>query len=258
MIGALYTGKVRHHRYNPFLHAFSYRLFMVFLNVDEIDQVFKKSLFWNTNGKAIVEFRRSDYLFDQAVPVSEEVKDIVEKETGKRPEGSIYMLTHLRYFGYNFNPVTFYYCYDKDSINVETIVAQVTNTPWKERFCYVLDSKKEKDNNQKHHFELDKIFHVSPFIDMNHRYKWSFTVPGKSLTVHMENHTRGKKYFDATLTLKRKPLTKSNLRKTVFAFPFMTLKVVAAIYWQALKLKLKGAPFFEHPQYRTTKVTGEN
>ncbi|MFC1556921.1 DUF1365 domain-containing protein [candidate division KSB1 bacterium] len=251
MSGALYSGKVRHRRYDPFTHTFTYGLFMVYLNVDEIERMFENSLFWNTNGKAILEFRRSDYLFDPSVPIGEEIRKIVEKKTGNRPSGPIYMLTHLRYFGYIFNPVTFYYCYDHENEAVETIVAEITNTPWKERFCYVLSSKNDTGSHRKHHFELDKIFHVSPFIDMKHRYNWHFSDPDRTLTVHMENHKSGEKYFDATLTLQRKPLTKSDLRKMVAAYPFMTMKVAAAIYWQALKLWLKGAPFFSHPKYRT-------
>ena len=160
------------------------------------------------------------------------------------------MLTHLRYFGYIFNPVTFYYCYDKEGKSVETIVAEITNTPWKERHCYVLCSSSNPKNLNKHRFELDKEFHISPFIDMDHRYIWSFTNPNDSLSVHMENYSEAEKHFDATLTLRQKPLTKSTLMKAIMTYPFMTIKVITTIHWQALKLWLKDAPFFEHPQYR--------
>lgn len=258
MNGALYSGRVRHRRYNPFPHSFTYGLFMVYLNIDEIDQIFNNSFFWNTKGKALVEFRRSDYLFDPSIPIGDEIRNIVENYTGTRPEGKIYMLTHLRYFGYVFNPVTFYYCYNQDNDIVETIVAEITNTPWKERYCYVLNSKSDSDTQQNHHFKFDKKFHVSPFIDMDHQYDWRFTDPGRSITVHMENHTKGKKYFDATLTMRRKPLTKSTLRNAVFMYPFMTMKITAAIYWQAIKLRLKGATFFPHPKYREENMQGEN
>lgn len=249
MNSAIYTGKVRHTRYEPFLHSFTYRLFMAWLNVDEIENLFKNSFFWNTNGRALIEFRRSDYLFDENISIGDEIRNIVEKETGKRPEGAIYMLTHLRYFGHNFNPVTFYYCFDSNGGTVNTIVAQVTNTPWNERFCYVLDTN--ENQGEKLSFEKQKQFHVSPFIDMDHTYKWMFTEPGDELTVHMENYKNSSRYFAATLSLKRKPMTKGKLRNTVIAFPFMTVKVVAAIYWQALKLKLKGAKYYPHPNYST-------
>ena len=248
MSGAIYSGRVKHRRYDPFPHSFTYGLFMVYLNVDEIEQVLDNSLLWNTNGKAIVEFRRSDYLFDPSISIGEEMRNIVEKNTGTRPSGTIYMLTHPRYFGYIFNPVTLYYCYNQDHERIETIVAEITNTPWKEKYCYVLSTKGDTDSHGKHHFILDKNLHISPFIDMNHQYNWRFTDPGKSLTVYMENHTKGEKYFDVTLTMKRQPLSKKTLRKAVIAYPVMTMKVTAAIYWQAFKLWLKGAPFYSHPK----------
>ena len=182
---------------------------------------------------------------------------MVEQRTGQRPNGPIRLLTHLRYFGYAFNPVSFYFCYDQADTQVKTIVAEVTNTPWDERHCYVLDESQNQAHTHKKRYTFDKTFHVSPFMDMDMQYQWHFVEPGKQLSIHMENMRREQKVFDATMTLERKPITGSRLAQVLIRYPFMTGKVIAAIYFQALRLWLKRCPFYPHPAKRTspTEVT---
>ncbi len=159
------------------------------------------------------------------------------------------MLAHLRYFGYCFNPVSFYYCYDTHGQKVETIIAEINNTPWGQEHLYVLpaaDSIHPSSQWRRHRFR--KGFHISPFMDMGIEYDWRFRVPGKGLNVHMINYEKGQRLFDASLLLKRRAITSSNLTRVLLHYPAMTIKVISLIYWQALKLTLKGAPFFTHPE----------
>ena len=155
------------------------------------------------------------------------------------------MLAHLRYFGYCFNPVTFYYCFNREDNKVDFILAEVTNTPWGEKHSYVLSASKNSKGKIKS--TMKKELHVSPFWDMDHLYDWSFSSPTEKLGVYMKNFKEGEKVFDATLNLKRLILSKKSLLFTIFKFPFMTVKVVFWIHLQAFFLWLRGATFFIHP-----------
>ncbi len=157
------------------------------------------------------------------------------------------MLTHLRYLGHCFNPVTFFYCFDSANQRVDTIVAEVHNTPWHERHCYVLTEDSNEAADPWKHYRFKKDFHVSPFMDMNLYYDWRFLQPGERIQVHMQNFENEKKLFDATLSLHRKSLTGQALAKVLVKYPAMTLQIVTKIYWQALKLRLKGSNFYSHP-----------
>ena len=234
MKSALYVGWVRHRRHAPRAHSFRYPLFMAYLDLAELGEVFKGRWLWSTRRAAVARFAREDHLGDPRVPLDEAVRELVEAKSGRRPRGPIRLLTHLRYFGYVFNPVSFYYCYDAAGKRVETIVAEVNNTPWGERCCYVLDDLAD---------ETEKAMHVSPFMPMDLRYAWRFAAPGTHLGVHMRLTRKDETVFDATLALRREPIANGVLLR----FPLMTAKVIAAIHWEALRLWLKRVPFHTHP-----------
>jgi hypothetical protein len=248
MNSCIYRGAIRHRRRSPVSHEFRYRLFMLYLDLDELPRVFAGRWLWSVRRPALAWFRRADYLGDPAVPLDRAVRDLVATRTGTRPSGPIRLLTHLRYFGYVQNPVSFYYCFDAAGIRVETIVAEITNTPWGERHAYVLPA--QPGDAQERRFRLAKTFHVSPFMPMDMAYDWRFSLPGRRLTVHMRNLARGEQVFDATLVLRREPLTGRALAAALARHPWMTATVVAGIYWQAFRLWLKGAPFHPHPAIR--------
>ncbi len=247
MHSALYTGRLRHRRYAPVPHAFEYRLCLAWLDLAELDQVFRRRWFWSTRRPAPVRFRRADYLGDPQQPLDEAVRERVRRETGLRPAGPIRVLTQLRSFGACFNPVTFYYCYGADGRCVDAIVAEITNTPWNERHAYVLPAASGTRRGTSIRFRLSKEFHVSPFMPMDVAYDWRFSEPGAGLAVHMENWRGGARTFDATLALRRREITGASLASALASQPFAAWQVLGRIYWQALRLAAKRVPFFAHP-----------
>ena len=250
MDSCIYEGLVRHSRRTPVTHRFEYRVFMMFLDLDELDEVFRKRWFWSTRRAALARFRRSNYLGLETEPLKVSVLDLVEKETGRRPGGPVRLLTNLSYFGYCFNPVSFYYCYDANGDGIQAIVAEVSNTPWGERDTYVLPESMNIGTGRTRRFQPTKKMHVSPFMPMDLSYDWTFARPGNRVSVYMANLKDGEKVFDASINMTRSEITGRSLARVLIAFPFMTGKVVAAIYWQALKLWVKRCPFYPHPRKR--------
>jgi DUF1365 family protein len=263
MESCIYNGWVRHRRHEPAGHQFRYELFMMYLDLGELPQVFDPYWLWSGRNPAPARFKRSDYhqTLDDSddghgeLSLDEAVRRTVTAQTGRRPDGPIRMLTHLRYFGYVFNPVTFYYCFDSNGSKVQTILAEITNTPWKERHAYVLPTSAATRDDNVMRFEFGKEFHVSPFWPMDMSYDWRFSAPGEELRIHMDNlqHKDGasRRVFDATLTLEREEISSASLARVLLTYPLMTAKVSGAIYWQALRLWFRRTPFYTHPKWTT-------
>jgi len=256
---AVYEGMVRHRRYTPHAHAFRYRMAQLYVDLDEIDRIFADRWLWSVDRRNLAEFRRSDYLkFPGAFPgastgksstrpLADVVRDCAARALGRRPEGPVRLLTHLRYAGHIFNPVSFYYCYAPGGEVLDCIVAEITNTPWRERHAYVLPVAGAGKCGKLRSWDFAKTFHVSPFMPMDRRYEWRFSDPGKFLRVHMRVLGGHSTEFDASLVLERRPLDASSLRRVLCRYPLMTLRVVGAIHWQALRLWAKGNPIHSHP-----------
>ena len=241
---AVYEGWVRHRRHTPVEHGFTYRHTMVLLDLDELPEVLDQHPLFSARRAAPACFRRKDHLGDAGRPLAECVRELVQQRTGARPDGPVRLLTTLRTLGHSFNPVSFFYCFGPDGEHVEAVVAQVTNTPWGESHAYVLRRQGETVMRD----TLEKVFHVSPFIGMDNRYDWRVTEPNGQLLVHIDEHDdHGGHVFDATLSLQRHELSRPRLTRMLVQFPAASLRVVFLIYWNALRLKLKGAPYHPHP-----------
>jgi DUF1365 family protein len=236
---AIYEGVVAHRRSEPREHAFSYRVAMMYLDLGELPELFDGHLLWSARRAALGWFRRSDYLGDPGVPLEEQVRRLVAERTGYRPVGPVRLLTNARTFGHCFNPVSFYYCFDPAGEEVEAVIAEVTNTPWGERHAYV-----SRELASRH----AKALHVSPFLELDYEYELALSSPGETLDVSIGAVRAGEREFRATLALKRKPLTSRSLTTMLLGGAPMSMKVSAAIYAQALRLKLKGIPVQPHPR----------
>jgi hypothetical protein len=246
MHSALYTGWLRHRRHGARPHAFRYRLDLLYLDLAEIDLVFGDG---RSRWLLPFRFRRADYLGDPTVPLDEAVRARVAEVTGQRPRGPIRLLTQPRCFGFVFNPVSFYYCFDDEAgTRLAAIVADVTNTPWGERHSYVLPVGPDVAHRRQQRFRCAKEFHVSPFLPMALEYDWRFQVPDERALVHIVDRDHGTAVFDATLTLEHRSLTAANMLGALLRAPIPAFKVMAGIYWQAARLVLKGVRFFPHPR----------
>jgi|HubBroStandDraft_2_1064218.scaffolds.fasta_scaffold00089_9 DUF1365 family protein len=250
-VSCLYEGSVRHRRYGSPSDEFRYPMFMAYLDLDELPQCFDGHRLWSARRAAPAWFRRADYLGDPRTPLTQAVRELVLARTGVEPNGPIRLLTHLRYFGHCFNPVSFYYCYDSAGEHVRAVVAHVTNTPWGERHAYVMPVARTADHGTVALIgaQFEKALHVSPLMGMDHIYDWRLTEPGPRLSVHIESHrTDGERVFDATLSLERRDLSGRELTRALARYPFLTLRILARIYGHALRLRLRGARYFPHPR----------
>ncbi len=247
---AIYEGTVRHRRFEPIEHEFRYRFFLMYLDLGELPAVLDPYPLWSARRPAPARFRREDFMGDPGRPLDECVRDAVEGETGSRPAGPVRLLAGLRYLGHCFNPVSFYYCFDSTGKQVEAVVADVQNIPWGERQAYVLARGRREGPVLSG--ELDKALHVSPLMGMDQTYAFRAGEPGERLSIQIESRPRagGGKSFDATLALRRRELSRARLAGLLARYPAMSLQVVAKIYAQSLRLKLKGARYFPHPEGR--------
>jgi DUF1365 family protein len=223
---------------------------MMYLDLEELGDIFMGRWLWSAERFNVASFNRAYHLGDSSVPLAQEVRSLVLDKTGRKMEGPVRMLTQLRYFGYNFNPVSFYYCFDNEGQRVETIIVEIHNTPWGELYCYVLGEDRNEGTGKEKKFLLSKEFHISPFMDMDVSYEWEFTEPSDSVHVLMTSYKKDKRIFDAELAMDRQEITSLALSRMLMKYPFMNMKIIGAIYWQAFRLKVKGAKFYIHPSKR--------
>jgi uncharacterized protein len=246
MNSCIYEGEVRHARYRPKENRFRTSVFFLYLDLAELETVFNGRWLWSTKSFNLAYLRRKDHFGDPSQSIDEAVRGLVQQRTGKRPAGPVRMMTHLRYLGHNFNPATFYYCYDAAGSRVETIIVEVHNTPWGEVHCYVVDERDNMGSQEQKRFRLKKDFTVSPFMPMDLEYEWTFTEPGSMVNVHMEDFDKEGKIFEAELSVERREITGRSLGLMLLKYPVVTLKVISGIYWQAFRLWIKGVPFYGH------------
>ena len=250
---AVYEGWLRHRRFEPVEHSFRYRLYMAYLDLDELPEVLDPYPLWSARRPAPARFRREDYMGDPRRPLAECVRDAVERAGGGRPRGPVRLLGNVRCLGHVFNPVCFYYCFDPAGERVEAVVADVTNIPWGESRPYVLLRGERQGPVLSE--RLEKRLHVSPLMGMDQTYSLRASEPGAGLVVQIESRAGaaaedgdGNRIFDATLSLRRRELSTRTLLGMLARHPAMSLQVVARIYAQTLRLRLKGARYHAHPE----------
>ena len=241
---ALYEGWVRHQRLGPAPHSFGYRVFMPLFDLDELPDLLDSIPLWSARRIAPAWFRSGDYLPGDDAPLIERARGVVAAELGNRPPGPVRVLANPRYLGVGFNPLSLYFLHRPDDARVDAVIAEVTNTPWGERVAYVLDGK----GSSRLTARFDKRLHVSPFQPMDQRYAISVTEPADRLAVAIRNEERGRTVFIATMTLRRRPLTRARMLRALFSYPPMTVATMARIYANALTLACRGAPYHRHPQ----------
>lgn len=253
MESALYVGQLRHRRFSPKFHAFEYPVFLSLLDVDEIPALMSRSRLSSYSRWNVLSYFEHDHFGDQTKNLRTRIEGDAKKHGVALPDGKIFLLTHLRYFGYVFNPVSFFYFYDGAG-KLRQMMAEVNNT-FGERHNYWLTAENECTSGAGRRYQSEKRMHVSPFMGMDLEYDWIFTEPGDRLVAHMNTVQSGRPFFDATLQLTRREWTAAEVRRVVAAYPFMTARVIGAIHWEALKLWLKRVPVFTHPKKLANDVT---
>lgn len=252
MRSCLYVGATRHRRYHPVRHEFRFPLFCVWIDLGELETVFHGRWLWSTRRAAPAWFRREDHFGPADQPLDEAARDLIESRLGFRPSGPVRALTHLRYWGYIFNPVSLFFLYEDDGETLQAVIAEVSNTPWGERHLYVHDARGERGETML--FTNAKEFHVSPFMQMDMTYRWLIRKPGEEFRIGIENWREGTRVFEANLQMKRRPITGLNLARTLLRFPCMTAMAIVGIYWQAARLWWKGAEYHKPPSQELNEV----
>jgi DUF1365 family protein len=245
MESSLYVGQLRHRRFRPARHEFTYSLFMAFLEIDRLPELMQVSPLAAYNRWNWASFHERDHFGEAGKPLRERLAQSARQNGLDLPAGKIFLLTHLRYLGYNFNPVSFFYCYDAGG-SLQCIMAEVNNT-FGEYENYWLDPGRELAAGGNKKYRFLKSFHVSPFMKLGQEYEWTFTPPSERLISQSTSYEGGRAIFDSTLKLERRDWSRAELHRALFRFPWMTMKVIAAIHWQAVKLFLKKVPVVSHP-----------
>lgn len=247
---SLYVGTIRHRRVTPRAHAFTYSIFMPLLDIDALGEAMAVSRLTSYNARNVAAFDERDHFGDPAEPLRARVERSAREHGVTLPGGRIFLLTHLRYAGYVFNPISLFYCADAGG-QVRAVLAEVNNT-YGGRHLYWLAREEARGPFRA---RVGKAMYVSPFMPFDVDYAFNLTEPGASLVAHMDvcrrEGGRQDRMFDATLALERRPWTAGEIRAALARFPLMTAKVTAAIHWEALRLRLKGLPVQPFPQTGT-------
>lgn len=240
-------GRVVHRRASPIVHHFQYPVWMLCVDVDAVRN--RRSRWLSSASRfAPLALRARDYPRGSGPAgkaaggsVRERLSGILTA-AGHEPAERVFLLTQPRSWGWLFNPVSFYFCYRGGQLS--SVVAEITNTPWDQVHHYVLQPAAASQDME---FVFPKRFHVSPFVPMGVEYRWRFRLAQDAIEVAMHLSRGGREVFFAGLYLKTAPLAERGLRRGALRYPLQSAATLARIYWQALRLWLRRAPFYPHP-----------
>ncbi len=245
---SIYEGNLFHRRLTPAVHEFRYPIYWAYLDIDQLPQLFAKFRVASYNRFNWASFADRDHFGDPGLSIRKRLDRDAESHGLKLPTGKIFLMTQLRYLGYVFNPISFFYCYNREG-KLEMVLSEVNNT-FGETHNYWLHEGCRIPTVGGFRYRTGKAFHVSPFLPMELGYEFNFTDPAEATTVHIGVSESGQPKFDASMTLTRKDWNEANLLRSLIRFPFTTLMVVWRIHWQAAKLLWKRVPVFDHPARR--------
>ena len=243
LASCIYEGTVRHRRLSPKAHAFSYPVYELYLDLDELPRIEAEVGLFRHNGRGLNALYDRDYMGPGERPIKEKLREWLAAQGIALGRRRVFLLTHVRVLGYAFNPVNTYYVFGGDG-RLDLAVAEINNT-FGETFGYVLNRRGVERGISTPRFP--KVFHISPFLPMKLEYEFHLSLPGESLAVHVDDFQEGEKVFDATFTARRVPLTTRALARALLLNPLMPARVIAWIHWQALKLWFKNVPVFTRP-----------
>ena len=257
MNSCLYRANVMHHRFEPKQHRFHYNVFMFYIDLNEIDLLSKKFFLISRNRFNIFNFRDKDHLQlprenpDKTKSVKEHIKDYLKQNGVELKNEKIFLLTNLCTFGYQFNPVSFYFTLPSPALGeglglpagqagVRSCVVEIGNT-YLEMKPFFLG--KENFDGKKFHLNTTKYFYVSPFTDMDTNFDFNIEVPDEKMNIKIDDYKKGRRFFISSLTGERKEMTNARLFWYAIRFPFITLQIISLIHWNAFKLWLKKIPY---------------
>jgi DUF1365 family protein len=256
MNSAIYTGILGHARSRPIPHEFHYPAVLFYLDLDELDSLARSLRLFGVNGRNVVAFHDADHWDGKPGATRPKLERFARANGIDLDGGKIFLLTQCRVLGYVFNPVSFYYCHDSGG-SLRAIVAEVNNT-FGERHCYWLDERTREaapDPSGVEGHRAVKRMHVSPFISMDAVYAFRFAPVGERLSVHISESEHGEHFFDAHLSGRRRRLDDRGIAAMLVGRPVSTLRVTAAIHWQAFRLWRRGVPFHRKPKPSAEQMT---
>ena len=245
----VYEGTARHARRAPTPREFAPRLFLAYLDVDALPDALDHVTGWSARRRAPVRFRAEDFFTGDGRPLGDGIRDLVQQRLGRRPEGPVYLLAQLRTWGYVFNPLSVYYCWDRTGRSLDVVVLEVTNTPWGERSWYVFDARDERAGT------ASKTMYVSPFLPMDADYRVSWTPPGERLALDVRVERDGATLFAAGLSMHRAPLTRRSALGLLVRYPMLPMQGIVGIYRRALALWIRRVPLHRHVRATPIEVS---
>ncbi|HOP21348.1 MAG TPA: DUF1365 domain-containing protein [Gammaproteobacteria bacterium] len=247
-------GTIMHQRIKPKVHRFKYNMSWALFDLDELQSVSDKNIFFSLNRFNLISIKTKDYINSENKSLKTKACELIEERTGKKFGGKIILFTHPRYLGFEFNSVSFYFCYEGNDLKY--ILSEINNTPWNEKHIYLHDLNKcdEKRTSDLHTFRFRKQFHISPFADMDIDYNWRFKITSETLFVAMDLYQNKNKIMNVVLDTVMIPVGNKGFSAWALSRPFQSLKMFSGIYWHALRLWLKKIPFYYHPKIKEKEL----